>query len=227
MQAASTGGRGGARNRGDRQSNALTMQQVASLIAAQNHADVIALPLNRLITIHWESAGVRLAAMPAATYRFTDLLAKALRRHGCRTAWVWVHENGTGKGGHCHLLAHVPAMHVGLVTKLQRGWVRLITGQPYRRRAIKSVPVGGRLGVETANPAAHAANLAAALAYILKGADAEAASHFRLDRLEPGGLVIGKRCGTSQNIGYKARASALAQGVETVWQGSETLSAPL
>jgi len=33
----------------------------------------------------------------------------------------------------------------------------------------------------------------------------EAASQFGLERLEPGGRIIGKRCGTSQNIGAKAR----------------------
>jgi UDP-N-acetyl-D-mannosaminuronate dehydrogenase len=43
------------------------------------------------------------------------------------------------------------------------------------------------------------------LGYVLKGASPEAASQFALKRLEPGGRVIGKRCGTSQNIGAKAR----------------------
>jgi hypothetical protein len=51
----------------------------------------------------------------------------------------------------------------------------------------------------------HDINLATALAYVLKGASSEAALRFALGRLEPGGRVIGKRCGTSQNIGAKAR----------------------
>ncbi len=70
---------------------------------------------------------------------------------------------------------------------------------------IHSKPIGGRLGLETGNPALHAINLQTALAYVLKGASPEAASQFALKRLEPGGRVIGKRCGTSQNIGAKAR----------------------
>ncbi|AMU89514.1 hypothetical protein ATM17_10780 [Sphingopyxis macrogoltabida] len=147
--------------------------------------------------------------MAKATGRFTDLMAKALARHGSGTAWLWTHENAPGngpdKGGHCHLLAHVPADLVPVVTALQRGWLRRITGQPYRARVIHSKPIGGRLGLETANPDLHAVNHAAALAYVLKGASAEAASHFGLERLEPGGRIIGKRCGTSQNIGAKAR----------------------
>jgi hypothetical protein len=160
-----------------------------------------------MLTIHWEAAGVPLAGMAKATGRFTDLLTKALARHGSRTAWLWTHESGDGKGGHCHLLAHVPADLVSIVTRLQRGWLRSITGNPYRARVIHSKPIGGRLGLETGNPDLHAANLEAALAYVLKGATPVAAAGFGLDRLEPGGRIIGKRCGTSQNIAAKARGA--------------------
>jgi len=198
-------GRGGARNRADRESHALTAAQVGNLKAAERHAEKIGLPFTRMISIHWQAAGVPLAGMAKATYRFTDLMAKALARHGSRTAWLWTHESGDGKGGHCHLLAHVPADLVPVVTALQRGWLRRITGQPYRARVIHSKPIGGRLGLEAGNPDLHAVNLEAALAYVLKGASPEAASQFALERLEPGGRVIGKRCGTSQNIGAKAR----------------------
>ncbi len=208
LSAGSTG-RGGARNRADRESHALTAAQIGNLRAAERHAEKIGLPFTRMISIHWQAAGVPLAGMAKATGRFTDLLTKALARHGSGTAWLWTHENvpgnGHDKGGHCHLLAHVPADLVPVVTALQRGWLRRITGQPYRARVIHSKPIGGRLGLETGNPDLHAVNLEAALAYVLKGASPEAASQFDLERLAPGGRVIGKRCGTSQNIGAKAR----------------------
>ncbi|MBF9151656.1 hypothetical protein [Novosphingobium jiangmenense] len=174
-------------------------------MAASSHAATIGLPFTRMVTIHWEAAGVPLTDMAKATGRFTDLMAKALARYGCNTAWVWTHENGAGKGGHCHLLAHVPANLVSYLTALQRGWLRRITGQPYRARVIRSKPIGGRLGMEVGIPDLHAVNLEAALAYLLKGADPEVAFQFGLKRLEPGGRIIGKRCGTSQNIGAKAR----------------------
>lgn len=196
--------RGGARNSADRQTQALTASQIANLSAAERHADNIGLPFTRMVTIHWEAAGVPLSGMAWATGRYTDLMTKALARHGSRTAWLWAHESGDGKGGHCHLLAHVPARLVSDVTRLQRGWLRRISGKPYRARVIHSKPIGGRLGLEAGNPGLHAVNLEAALAYVLKGASPEAGSHFALERLEPGGLVIGKRCGTSQNIGAKA-----------------------
>ena len=198
-------GRGGARNRADRESHALTAAQIGNLKAAERHAAKIGLPFTRMITIHWQAAGLPLEGIAKATGRFIGLMAKALARHKSGTAWLWTHENCGPKGGHCHLLAHVPAHLVPVVTGLQRGWLRMITGKPYRARVILSKPIGGRLGLEAGNPDLHAVNLEAALAYVLKGASAEAASQFALERLEPGGRVIGKRCGTSQNIGAKAR----------------------
>ncbi len=203
---------GGARNHADRQSHSLSRAQATNLIAATAHATAIGLPFTRMITIHWEAAGVPLGLMAKATGRFTDLITKALARHGSRTAWLWVHENGDQKGGHCHLLVHVPAALVPVVTRLQKGWLRRITDKPYRRRVIHSKPVGGRLGLEVGNPDLHAINLEAALFYVLKGASAAAASQLNLERLEPGGRVIGKRCGTSQNIGKTARARARRSG---------------
>jgi hypothetical protein len=182
------------------------MAQIANLRAAERHAEAIGLPFNRMVTIHWQAAGVPLEGMAKATGRFLDLMTRALARHGGATAWLWVHENGVRKGGHCHLLAHVPTDLVPLVARLQRGWLRRITGGAYRARVIRSKPIGGRLGLETGNPDLHAVNLGEALSYVLKGACSAAAVHFDLERLEPGGRVIGKRCGTSQNIGAKARS---------------------
>ena len=199
-------GRGGPRNSATRESHALSASHVENLKSAARHADAIGLPLNRMVTIHWEKAGVPLSVMAKATGRFTDLLTKALAQHGCRTAWLWSHENCGGKGGHCHLLAHVPAALVPTITGLQRGWLGRITGKPYVGRVIRSKPIGGRLGLETGNPELHAINLETALGYVLKGASAEAAAGFNLERLEPGGRIIGKRCGTSQNIGATCRS---------------------
>jgi hypothetical protein len=61
--------------------------------------------------------------------------------------------------------------------------------------------------LEIGNPDLHAINLEAAFSYLLKGASVEAAFHFELARLEPGGRILGKRCSTSQNIGKGARSS--------------------
>ena len=200
--------RGGARNYRNRESHALTAAQIANLRAAERHAAQIGLPLTRMITIHWEAAGVPLEGMVRATGRFTDLLGKLLARHGRRSAWLWVMENGEKKGGHCHMLAHVPADLVAALTAHQRRWLHKITGRPYRSRVIHSKPIGGRLGLEHGNPELHAANVTVALSYLSKGADREAGSKLGLERLEAGGLVLGKRCSASQNINKKARREA-------------------
>ncbi len=199
--------RGGARNRANRESNALTKAQIDNLMAAESHSRVIGLPFTRMITIHWQAAGVALSDMVKATGHFLDLLTKALARHNSKTAWLWTLENGDRKGGHCHLLVHVPAAFVSLLTRLQKGWLRHITGKPYRRRVIRSKPIGGRLDLENGNPELHAVNLADAFGYVLKGADPEAAAILGLTRLEAGGRIIGKRCATSQNIAAKSRKS--------------------
>jgi hypothetical protein len=198
-------GRGGPRNKANRASVSLSEKQVANVKAAVAHAERIGLPLNRMMTVHWEASGVPLEAMAKATGRFTDFLSKALTRHGSRTAWAWVHENGESKGGHCHLLLHVPPSLVGYVARRQRSWLKRITGRPYKKRSIFSRPVGGLLGLEVGNPELHAINLGAALNYLIKGVDPQLADRLGLDRVESGGRVIGKRCGTSQNIGNKAR----------------------
>ncbi|MCM3420550.1 hypothetical protein [Sphingopyxis alaskensis] len=199
--------RGGARNRADRESIALNGNQVANLIHAARHATAIGLPLNRMITIHWEAAGVALDHMATATGKYLDLFTKALRRWGSAAAWLWVHEGGAGKGGHCHMLIHVPESLVAKVSGSQKKWLRRITGLPYRKGVIKSKPVGGLLGLETRNPDLHAVNLETVVGYLLKGADSDAIAEFELQRIEAGGRIVGKRCGTSQNIGPKARAA--------------------
>lgn len=203
--------RGGARNRADRQSDALTAAQICNLMAAERHARQIGLPFNRMITIHWQAAGLQLEDMVRATGRFIDLMTKALVRHGSKTAWLFVHENaaGTGheKGGHVHLLTHIPADRVPTIKRLQMRWLRRITGRPYRSKVILSRPIGGRLGLEATNPELYLANAQQALSYLLKGASAEAAAQFTLIDHKAGGRVLGKRVGTSQNIGVKARAA--------------------
>lgn len=197
--------RGGARNLADRVSHHLTAKQVDGLTAAARHAGIIGLPLNRMTTIHWERAGVPLSRMVRATGRYVDLMTRVIRQHGQATSWLYVHENGPGKGGHCHLLMHVPAALVKALTGQQRAILKRITGRAYRANVIASRPVGGKLGIERAAPGLHAANLAKALHYLTKGADNDTAAALGLYRLDGGGVVIGKRCGTSQNIGAKAR----------------------
>lgn len=199
-------GRGGNRNRADRQSHALTKHQIGNLSASEGHSRAIGLPFTRMITIHWKAAGVPLSGMAAATGKFIDCLTRWLARRGYRMAWLWVHENAGDKGWHCHVLASVPADLVKPLVGAQKRWLRAITGEPYRAKVIRSDPIGGRLRLETGNPALHFENAQAALAYLCKGAPQSALDAAGIDRQhKPQGLIIGRRCSTSQNIGATAR----------------------
>ena len=138
-------------------------------------------------------------------------MTKALARHGSKTAWLFVHENAAGsgqeKGEHVHPLAHIPAVLVPVIQRLKMPWLRRITGRPYQRKVIHSSPIGRRLRLETTNPELYLANAQQALAYLLKGAAPEVASQFDLLRQKAAGRVLGKRVGTTQNIGANALAS--------------------
>ncbi len=199
-------GRGGARNRACRESFALKHAQVENLIAATRFSCEVGLPFNRMITIHWEGAGIPLKDMAKATGQFLDLMTKVISRRGGHIAWLWVHEGGITKGGHCHMLVHIPSHMIDVATKFQKGWLKTITGSPYRKGVICGKPIGLRRGLELSNPALHRENLVNVLSYVIKGAYPDVAAALGLPRLEPGGRVIGRRCSTSQNIGPKARA---------------------
>jgi hypothetical protein len=205
-QSAVRSGRGGNRNRADRETHALTKAHIGNLSAAEGHSRVIGLPITRMITIHWKAAGVPLPGMAAATGKFVDHLTRWLARRGYRIAWLWVHENAGDKGWHCHLLASVPAELVKPLVAAQKRWLRAITGRPYHAKVIHSDPIGGRLRLETGNPELHFANARAALAYICKGAPQSALDAAGIDRRHKAqGRIIGRRCSTSQNIGKAQR----------------------
>lgn len=160
-------------------------------------AKAIGRALNRHITVHWQSAGIPDERAAAATTAFLKYFREWL---GHATAYVWARENGEGKGSHVHILAHLPA-GMRMDGARSRRWLERITGRPYRRGTIRTTRIGG--GKDPDGPA-YAANLHAVLAYILKGGTEDVADTLAIAR-KPGGCIIGKRCGTSRNIGTKAR----------------------
>jgi len=197
---------GGARNRRDRVSHSVTLQQATNIIEAARHAVRIGLPFNRHITIHWEKAGVPDSEAAEATGRYLKLLGDWVAKLGGRIAWAWVRENGEGKGSHVHILLHLPSgFRLGA---MQRRWLRRTTGKPYTARTIRTVRIAGTSKAATAATETYRVNLSAVLAYVLKGVPPGAAAALGLRDIEPGGCVIGKRAATSQNIGQKARATA-------------------
>ncbi len=210
--------RGGARNHADRRSFVIAPATAHALLKAASHAMVIGVPLNRLLTVHWELLGVADAQAAGATTRLLKLIRDALDAHGLLFAYLFVRENDRGsgaKGSHVHILAHIPltAAKKGLLRRL-KAWARLaagarynrrtrrIAGAPYTKGATNTRRIGGKAQVA---PAVYSGNLAATLVYLLKGVDAETAGALGLPRHEEGGTIIGKRCGWSENLGQSAR----------------------
>jgi hypothetical protein len=191
-------GWGGARNRADRTSDYLTRRQCEGLIAAADQAQRIGLPFNRHWTIHYERAGV--AEIDAARFigRLLKLAGDYARRHHGKIAAMWVRENGDGKGGHVHILLHLPS-RLSLRGRTAH-WVRLAGGKCCARVSrVRSI--GHSLCSADNGGEHHRKNTDAVLSYVLKGADAETGAALGLKRHGERGLIIGKRCGRTQNIG--------------------------
>jgi hypothetical protein len=196
-------GWGGARNRAERVSSQLTLRQCQELIAAAGHADRLGLPFNRHWTVHYERAGIDGANATTFIGRLTKLVREYSRRRGGGFAAIWVREGGKSKGGHVHILMHFPA---ALCLKGRtRRWIRYAGGTC--RRGVSCIrAVAGRIASAESGGEHYAHNLRAVREYLLKGASAEACEALRLERGPiDQGWIIGKRCGTSQNLGASAR----------------------
>ena len=199
-------GWGGARNRAGRMSDGIKLAHCLNLITAARYAAAAGLTLNRHVTIHWDKAGIPDGRAAWATGRLLKLASDWTAKGGGTVAHLWCRENGGGKGSHVHILLHVAAGREPW--RMMRGWLGSITRAPYRAGTIETNRVGGTANAWRATPEHYLHNLAATVAYIIKGASPAAAAALSLERIERGGTIIGKRCGTSQNIGRSARRGA-------------------
>jgi hypothetical protein len=197
-------GWGGARNSALRPRPHLTLKQCEDMMAAADHAERIGMAFNRHWSVHYQSAGIAEADATRFIGRLLKLTREYARRHGGGFAAVWSRENGDGKGGHVHILMHLPA-DLSLSGRTAK-WVRLaggvcIAGVSYIRS------VAGRLIAADNGGEHYAVNVGIVREYLLKGAAGEVRAALGLERF-PGeqGEVIGKRCGWTQNIGQGARA---------------------
>jgi hypothetical protein len=199
--------------RADRRTLAIPTQGALNVYAAVWFAREIGLPLNRHTTIHWERGGVSDAL--AATSHFLALASAWVRSRGAGFAYVWVRESGPNKGEHVHILLRVPPDLAEDFKRRQRGWLKAC-GAAWRKGVVHSERIG--FSLRHADQAGYsgetyAANLGEVLDYILKGAGRVARKRLGLRRCEPGGLITGKRCGVSLNIGQQARRREFALGV--------------
>jgi len=191
-------GHGGARLRADRTSDHLTAKQARAIMLAALAAERIGQPFTRMVTVHWERAGIPDHAAAAATGRLVKLATDWARRQGARIRWAWTRENDPGKGSHLHLLLACPrSLPIG---RMWRRWLRAITGRPYRSGIMNTRRIGDSLSLPLDYPSAYREHLFKATAYLCKNVDPAAAPAFGLKRIEPGGRVIGKRSSVCQGL---------------------------
>jgi hypothetical protein len=210
--------RGGAKNRADRRTSALSEEQVRNLMEAVAFAETLGLPLSRFTTIHWAKASVRDGGK--ATAAFIKALTRLASARGYPVAFVWVRENGPDKGDHVHILWHGPEDWPDLQRCLRRAMKA--TDAVNRKDVRRTLSVGRSLRAALAGGPDYLANLGAVFSYLVKGADPEALTTLGLDRAEAGGVVVGKRCGVSENIGPEARR----RGSATNTRGRATKTQP-
>ena len=198
-------GWGGARQRAVPASHHLTLKQCEGVLAAVETSGTIKAPFNRHWTVHYQAAGVAEVEAVKFIGRLLKLAGDYARRHGEKFAAVWVRENGEGKGGHVHILLHLPA-RLSLRGRTRR-WVRL-AGGTCRKRVSYCRSIGGSLRAADSGGERYSLNKAKIGAYVVKGTDPAAGEALALTRSGEGGRIVGKRCGWTQNIGAAARARA-------------------
>jgi hypothetical protein len=188
-----------------RRSTALRAKDCENLILAAEHAMRIGKPLNRMLTVHFDAAGI--SDPVKATGQLLKLMGDWLRCYNSAITAVWVREAGASKGEHVHILLSVPPPILRSFTRMQRGWFRKI-GAAWKRGVYKSRPIGGshRAAFNEASTDLYKQALTGALHYLLKGADAKARATHRISKRGDGGQLWGKRCGTTENIGRTARS---------------------
>jgi hypothetical protein len=200
------------RNSAARVSHAIKQHDAENILAATHFAMQCDLPLNRFVTIHWQQARLE-GPVQEATLRFLKLARDWMRLRGAQLAFVWVRENGPAKGEHVHILLHCPPALARGFGERQRGWLKQ-AGAHFCRGVIFTRPIGrsyrhASVGLQFGE--AYTDHLGEVLGYVLKGASAQAARVLGLVRLEPSGMIVGKRCSTSENIGRKARGRVSGQ----------------
>jgi hypothetical protein len=202
--------RGGKRDRQGKVTHNLSEKQVKDIYTAINKSVAIGLPLNRMINVHWERAGISTRGAIAATGQLLKYARDWLTRRGLPFAYVWIRENDDGdgsKGDHVHILAHIPR---GMTLRLGRSWINRITSGRYRQGVLLTCRIGGIANAAGATPEHYAVNLAVVAGYVLKGgceADMRAQG---LWRWNGGGRVTGQRCGLSKNLSRAVQTGQVA-----------------
>jgi hypothetical protein len=178
-----------------RNSHRLKPWQVEELHRADAYARTVGLSLNRFCTIAWlltDHGTLSAAAFQIGMKRVTQWF----RDHGYPFAYIYVHENPVSRMGddvpNTHILFHAP------------GGIR--NSDLHSIFCVAFQSLDGGIDIRSRVERGHADFR---LQYMTKGADDLTCRRFGGRRKAGGqGVVLIKRCGTSQNIGRAARSRA-------------------
>ncbi len=178
-----------------------SMQIGRKLAANVHHATraskLVKLPLNQFVTINYSKTACQPSEASAAFRRLLgSWFARWLRRHPKNhrqrpPTYVWCFEAAGGQIA-VHWLVHIPR---GLIREFGRTlptWIAATTGEVDDRSVVKHRRIYNLIGVRR---------------YILKGMDPHVAKQWAIKASDQG-IVIGKRCGFSRNLGPVARTAA-------------------
>ena len=182
----------------------ISVAQATNIIEAVRFAKVIGLPLVAHLTIHWAYTDVGDDPDGKLFEKFREGLNKWLWRQGIEYAAAWSRERMSGGQAevvHCHMLFHLPVEYP-TTRKLQveAAIYRLIKRHGRDHWAEQVI----KLVIHDKPPYPDGK-------YLIKGGGPKIWRLFRLRkehrRLQ--GIIHGKRCGVTENIGPAARRRAL------------------
>jgi len=198
--------RGGPRLKPDRTSLQLKRADCEKVLRAAQAANDSGRPLNRFITLLWETGGIDPKENARVTGKFVKRASEWARRNGYILTWVWVQEWGSAKGAHIHLLLHVPIYLDRHFRTMPLKWVKHLLPGPYIKSVLQSQKISSDFS-EADHSIFYDYNLMEKLHYILKYAPAEYEAEF-------GAAVF--RAHFSKDWGRKGRVFGKRAAV---WQG--------
>ena len=182
----------------------ITLSQATNIIEAVEFAKSIDLSLVAHLTIHWAYTNAGDDPNGKLFAKVREGISKWLRRHGMVFAAAWCIERmsrGQAEVAHCHLLFHLPVEYrAKRKLQIEAAFYRLVKrhGRGYWAEEVIDLRIHD-------DPDGK---------YLIKGGGREVWKLFRLRkehrRLQ--GIIFGKRCGVTQNIGRAARRRVLQRG---------------
>ena len=182
----------------------VTDAQASNIIEAVRFAKSLDLPPVAHLTIHWACTDIGDDPDGKLFAKFREGLSKWTRRRGFGLTAVWARERmsrGQAEAVHCHLLFHLPREYWSgaKLLQLESAIYRLIKrhGRNYWAEQVAKLVIHAKPPYPDGK-------------YLIKGGGPKVWKRFRVRREHRRlqGLIHGKRCGTTQNIGRAARAIA-------------------